>query len=182
MRLQLAVLVLSVGSGGPLLDNVALAVHQLDLSALEFFARASLDLADGHLGLIVLDQEHALVAYLRGRLLLINGSVLLQREGRLGRHCIAVRCYGLLQGVGFTRLDFLHHVRLQLAVLVLSVRSGGPLLNNVALAVHQLNFGAFELFSGSGFNLADGYLGDFIDIFQIGRIRLACVIAGKCLR
>ena len=142
--------------GIPLLDYVAFAVDDLNMSAFKFFAVRNVRLAHTDLGQCVLDQQHAVLNLcICGR----NIAVLINCERSICCDSIAFRRHCLTQRICNACLK---------AFCDMSLLRGIPFLDYCLCAVliflNDLDMGACELFAVCDINLA--YLHRSLGIFD----------------
>ena len=136
--------------GGPLFNHIAVLVEDLDMGAFQFFTVGNIHLADLHFSQRVFDQEHSAFGDAAGGRYLTG---FIDHEGGLGGDRVAQRRHGLLQGVGLAGMQALHFM---------DFLRGGPLFNDVAVLVDDLDMCAFQFFTVGNIHLADLHVSDAV--------------------
>ena len=136
--------------GGPLFNDLAVLVDDLDMCAFQLFTVGNIHLADLHFSQRIFDQDHSAFGDAAGGGYL-TGFVDL--EGGLSSDRVAQRRHGLLQGIGLAGMQ---------AVYFVDILCGCPLFNDGAVLVDDLDMCAFQLFTVCYVNLADFHIGDAV--------------------
>ena len=138
------------GTGDPGLDDLVFRIQDLHGRTRQFLLIGDIDLADLHLRDGVFNQDDSALGHSAGSRYL-TGCV--DHKGGFCSDRVAQRRDGLLQGVGLAGRQALHFM---------DVLRGGPLFNDLAVLVDDLDMRAFQLFTVSNVNLVDLHFGNAV--------------------